>query len=208
MELACDMEPGAIRAKFGQDYIATERTFVMGIDLRFTARIAARFRNRCVLETCTGGGFTTVALARAAAHVITVEIDPVHQTQARQNLAIAGLQDRVTFVLADIMNERTWEGFPRVEAALLDPDWAVTGPDHVHRFIRSTTRPPADALLERTFRATPNVALILPPLLDIHELNELPDHERQRLYLDQSHELYCLYFGDLAVSSGETELHV
>jgi len=40
------MDSGAIRAKFGQDYVANERTFVMGIDQRFTARIAERFRNR------------------------------------------------------------------------------------------------------------------------------------------------------------------
>jgi hypothetical protein len=111
-------------------------------------------------------------------------------------------------VVADIMDEQTWDGLPRVDAAFLDPDWAVTGPDHVHRFVRSSTRPPADALLERTFRAIRNVALVLPPRLDIHELNTLPGHERQKLYLDQSHELYCLYFGDLAVSLDETELHV
>ena len=202
------MDSGAIRAKFGQDYIANERTFVMGIDQRFTAEIAERFRNRWVVETCTGGGFTTIALARVAAHVITVEIDPAHQAQARQNLATAGLLDRVTFVLADIMDEKTWDGLPRVDAAFLDPDWAVTGPDHVHRFVRSSTRPPADALLETTFRATRNLALVLPPSLDINELVTLPGHERQMLYMDQSHELYCLYFGDLAVSLCETELHV
>jgi len=178
----------------------------MGIDRRLTARIAERFQNRLVLETCTGGGFTTIALARTAAHVITVEIDPAIRPQARQNLATAGLLDRVTFMLADIMDDRTWDGLPRVDAALLDPDWAVTGLGHVHRFVRSSTRPPADALLERTFHATRNVALVLPPQLDIRELESLPDHERAKLYLDGSHELYCLYFGDLAVSLGETEL--
>jgi SAM-dependent methyltransferase len=200
------MVPGGIRAKFGQNYVVNERTFVMGIDQRLTARVADRFWNRLVLETCTGGGFTTIALARTAAHVITVEIDPAHEAQARQNLATAGLRDRVTFVLADIMDDRIWDGLPHVDAAFLDPDWAVTGPELVHRFVRSSTRPPADALLERTFRATRNVALVLPPQLDIRELNSLPGHERQKLYLDGSHELYCLYFGDLAVSLGETEL--
>ncbi len=34
------------------------------------------------------------------------------------------------------------------------------------------------------------------------------EDERQKLYLDGSHELYCLYFGELAVSFGETELRV
>ena len=202
------MDSAAIRSKFGQDYVADERTFMMGIDQRFTAKIAERFRNRQVLETCTGAGFTTIALARAAAHVITVEIDSAHQEQARQNLSTAGLLDRVTFVLADIMDEHTWDRLPPVDAAFLDPDWAVSGPDHVPRFARSSTRPPADTLLERTSRATPNLALVLPPTLDTEEFASLPDHECQRLYMDQSHELYCLYFGELAVSLGETEFRV
>jgi SAM-dependent methyltransferase len=202
------MEPEAIRAKFGDDYAADERTFVMGIDERFTREMAARFRNRRVLETCTGGGFTTIALARAAAAVITVEIDPAHQAQARQNLARAGLAERVRWVLGDVMDERTWDDLPEVDAAFLDPDWAVTGPGHVHRFLNSSTRPPADALLARCFRATGNVALVLPPTLDIAELKDLPGHERQKLFLGPSHELYCLYFGELARRRGETVFRV
>ena len=202
------MDSAAIRAKFGRDYIANERTYVMGIDQRFAAEIAERFRDRQVLETCTGGGFMMIALARVAAHVTTVEIDPGHQKQARQNLSIAGLQSRVTFVLGDIMDDQTWNRLPSVDAAFLDPDWAVTGPDHVHHFVRSSTKPPADALLERVFRATRNVALVLPPSLDITELNALPRHERQALHMDGCRELYCLYFGELALSWGETEFCV
>jgi SAM-dependent methyltransferase len=190
------------------DYVASERTFVMGIDRRFAAKYADRFRNRRILETCTGGGFTTIELARVATHVFTVEIDPAHQAQAIQNVAIAGLLEAVTFVLGDILLEHTWEALPGVDAAFLDPDWAVTGPDHVHCFRRSSTRPPADVLLDRVFRATRNVALILPPALDIHELDGLPAHEREKLYLDGHHELYCLYFGDLAACFRETEFRV
>jgi hypothetical protein len=202
------MDPDAIRAKFGDDYIADDRTFMMGIDQRLTKEIAKRFRDRWVLETCTGAGFTTIALARVAAHVITVEIDPTHQAQARQNLSTAGLLDNVTFVLGDVMNENTRRGSGPVDAAFLDPDWAVTGPEHVHRFLRSSTQPPADTLLEKSFLVTPNIALVLPPSIDIRELDNLPPHERQQLYLHGSHELYCLYFGDLTSIFNETVLQV
>lgn len=202
------MDSAAIRAKFGDDYVATEQTFVMGIDQRFTAEITRRFRNRHVLETCTGGGFTTVALARVAAHVCSVEIDPLHHVQARQNLASAGLLDCVTLINADVMADHTWERLPPVDAAFLDPDWAVTGPDHVHRFVCSSTRPPADALLNRVLRATPNITLVLPPSIPVDELTALPLHEMQWLYMNGGHELFCLYFGDLAATAGETEFRV
>jgi hypothetical protein len=106
------------------------------------------------------------------------------------------------------MLEETWKALPAIDAAFLDPDWAVTGPDHVHRFRHSSTRPPADALLQRAFHATANVALVLPPTLDVHELDGLPRNERQKLYMNGIHELYCLYFGDLATCFAETEFRV
>ncbi len=202
------MDPHAIRAKFGMEYVASERTFVMGIDRRFATKMAERFRGRRVLETCTGGGFTTIELARVAGHVFTVEINPAHQAQAKQNLATAGALDRVTFVLGDILLEGTWDALSGIDAAFLDPDWAVTGDDYVHRFRGSSTRPPADVLLDRVFRTTRNVALVLPPTLNMHELDGLPRNERQQLYMDGNRELYCLYFGDLATCCGETEFRV
>lgn len=202
------MDREAIRAKFGEDYLATKQTFKMGIDRRFTAEMARRFYGRRVLETCTGGGFTTIALARVAALVVTVEIEPAHHAQAKRNVTKAGLSDRVQFMLADVMDEETWNRLPPVNAAFLDPDWAEGGPAHVHRFVNSSTQPPADALLERTFSATPNVALVLPPTVNVCEFGTLPAHERQKLYMDGTHELYCLYFGELAISLGETEFRV
>jgi hypothetical protein len=57
------VDPRDIRAKFGDDYVATDDTFRLGIDTRFTKHFAARFIGRVVLETCTGAGFTTIALA-------------------------------------------------------------------------------------------------------------------------------------------------
>ena len=57
------MDAKAIRDKFGDDFIATDLTFKMGMHHRFTAHIAERFRGGKVLETCTGAGFTTIFLA-------------------------------------------------------------------------------------------------------------------------------------------------
>lgn len=45
-------------------------------------------------------------------------------------------------------------------------------------------------------------------MIDPSEPGGLPGHERQRLFLDGNHELFCLYFGDLAAVRGETEFHV
>lgn len=152
------MNPDEIRKKFGDDYTADTTTFIMGIDLRFTTHFAERFHHLNVLETCTGGGFTTLSLARAAAHVLTVEINAVHQAQAIRNIEKAGLGHKVSFIRGSILDPGIRSRLGRVDAAFIDPDWAVTGPGHVYRFARSNTKPPADTTLEQVFRITGNVA--------------------------------------------------
>ncbi len=200
------MEPSDIVAKFGDDYCADDMTYVMGIDQRLTAHFTERFRDIRVLETCTGAGFTTIALARAAKHVVTVEIDPKHQAQARENVNRAGYSDRVSFVTGDSLNDDTLSSCLPFDSAFLDPDWAVEGPDHTYRFRQSNTRPPADELLGKVLGMTPNVAIVLPPFIDLVELSGLPKHERQSLYLDGEHVLFCLYFGALMRVHGDSEL--
>ena len=200
------MEKIDIRNKFGDDFVATERTFRLGIDIRLTRRIAQRFRGRAILETCTGGGFTTIALAEVAARVVTIEIDAEHLAQARANVTRAGLEDKVTFVQGDALSDELLGSLQGIDAAFLDPDWAVTGLEHVCRFRQSNMRPPADVLLQKVLGMTEHVALILPPSIDLREIENLPPHELQTIYLEGSHALYCVYFGALAQTQGESEL--
>ena len=57
-------------------------------------------------------------------------------------------------------------------------------------------------------KITDNVASVLPPFIKEEEFEGLPNHEREKLYLDESHELFCLYFGDLTRSLSETEFRI
>ena len=62
--------------------------------------------------------------------------------------------------------------------------------------------------LKKMLKITDDVAIVLPPFVDAEEFEGLPKHELEKLYLGDSHELYCLYFGELKQSVGETEFHV
>lgn len=199
------MDPERIRHKLGGDFIVDDNLYLMGIDCHFAEKVAVRFRGKTVLETCTGGGFSTIALAREAKHVVTIDIDPYHHQAATGNIEAAGLTDKVTFIQGSALDETILPPGLGIDAAFLDPDWAVTGKDHVYRFKDSNTRPPADRLLERVLEITPNIVLILPPYIDRAELTGLPPHEFQKLYINDNLELYCLYFGDLMAVEGETE---
>lgn len=134
-----DLNPNTIRKKFGDDYIADERTFVMGIDQRITRHFAERFIGLNILETCTGAGFTTISLARTVKHVITVEIDESIQKKAISNIKKAGLSEKVSFLLGSILETDTIKKIPKVDAVFIDPDWAVTGPDHIYIDFKNPT---------------------------------------------------------------------
>lgn len=77
-----------------------------------------------MLETCTGGGFTTIALAKYALHVYSVEIDKSRSGDAAQNARIARLAEKITLINSDIFEVpiRSLEG--SIDAALIDPDWS------------------------------------------------------------------------------------
>jgi tRNA1(Val) A37 N6-methylase TrmN6 len=203
-----EIKPRAIREKFGDDYLADERAYTMGIDQRFTKHFAERFSGLNVLETCTGAGFTTLSLARTAKHVFTVEIDEEIQKKAIKNIEKARLSSNVTFVHGSILTTEVLEEVRAIDAVFVDPDWAVSGRDHEYRFQRSNTQPPADVVLENMLKITNNVAIVLPPFIRTEEFADLPDHERESLFMDRNHELFCLYFGDLKNVVGETEFPV
>ena len=159
------MDKEGIVAKFGADYMADDRSYRMGIDMRFANHIAERFKGKIVLETCSGGGFTTIALARNASHVFSVEIDTERQIEAKRNAAIAGVGKKITFIRADIFDVEI-ESLPRrIDAALIDPDWADTDSGHVYRFVDSTTQPPSDWILDHLADYTDNITLVQPPFI-------------------------------------------
>ena len=202
------MDKDMIFNKFGEYYFADDMTFLMGIDIRFADHLAFRMKDRIVLETCTGGGFTTIALANYANHVYTVEIDSLRIKDAERNAEIAGVEKKITFINNDILSKQVDKAIPDIDAAFLDPDWAVSGPDHEYRFRNSNTRPPSDLLLNLIFLKTKNVTLIQPPFVDPEEFKHLPPHECEKLYLNGQHELFCLHFGDLANIIGDSEYRV
>jgi SAM-dependent methyltransferase len=202
------MDKEKIVEKFGGDYIADEYSYIMGIDIRFTDHLANRFKNRKVLETCSGAGFTTISLAKYANHVYSVEIDTPRLEIAKINLKTAGLENEVTFFNGDITLTKMLDLLPPIDAAFIDPDWAVTGENHVYRFLNSNTKPPSDKLLNLIFKITSNITLIQPPFIDKKEFKKLPPHECESLYFNGQHELYSLHFGDLARFTGDSKFVV
>jgi trimethylguanosine synthase len=202
------MDRESIRAKFGADYEANDVTFRMGLDVRIANHIADRFAGRIVLETCTGGAFTSISLARRAAHVFSVEIDTEILKEAKRNAVIAGVAEKITFIRSDIFDVDIDLLPRRINAAFIDPDCTVTGKKQVEKFQDSPTRPPSDWILEHLSDYTENITLVQPGTIDVDEFSPLLPHELERLYVSGKLEFYCLHFGELARTIGESEFRL
>jgi 16S rRNA G966 N2-methylase RsmD len=136
----------------------------MGLDVRFANHFADRICDKTVLETCTGGGSTTIALARMAKHVYSVEIDGNRMLVAVRNANIAGIVKKITFINSDVFDVRIEGLAETIDAAFIDHDWADSSENR--RFTASTRRPLSDMILSHVVRFTKKMILIQPPYID------------------------------------------
>ncbi|MGD0729063.1 MAG: methyltransferase domain-containing protein [Candidatus Micrarchaeaceae archaeon] len=202
-----NMNKGNILKKFGREnYKLANDTYVMGIHQILGTHIAQRFADcDIILEACTGAGFMLIPLAQNVKKVITVEINSEHLKQAKNNIKIAGVNSKIRFILGNILEDKVMKKIPKIDAAFLDPDWAEAGKSKsAHATKLSSMQPPADILLNKTIKKTPNVALRLPKELNLRELRKVPPHELEKIYLDNDFKFYCAYFGKLARKIGRT----
>lgn len=199
------MDEHLIKEKFGNQYFANKDTYHMGIHHVLGDKIAQRFLGHQVcLDSCLGAGFMTLQLAKYIDKVISVDINPEHLSQAKENAKIANVFEKITFVEGDVLDVIDPLDF---DSAFLDPDWAKSGDDKENHVLElSHMVPPADILLEKVFQKTKNVCLRLPKSFDLKNLDYLPPHESESVYQDGKLKFYCVYFGDLIKQIGETEL--
>ncbi len=88
----------------------------------FICALAAGCHARALLEIGGSSGLSTIALAAAArqtgGRLVSIEVEPIRQDEARRRLRALGLSDRVEFVLADAAT--VLDRYEGLEFVLLD----------------------------------------------------------------------------------------
>ena len=108
---------------------------------------------RRVLEVGTLGGYSTIWLARALppdGHLTTLELDPAHAEVARENLAAAGLADRVEVLVGPALDTLATLTEP-IDFAFLDAD-KVNNPRYVEHALR-LSHPGTVIVIDNTVRS-------------------------------------------------------
>lgn len=193
--------------KFGRAYDVNQETFTMGVNHLFADHIASKFKGcKVVLDTCCGAGFIAIALANCVDKVITVDINPEHLAQAKNNANIAGVSDKIVFIHGDIISNKIISSISFFDGAFLDPDWARAGDDKtIHTSRLSEMQPPADVLLELIRSRIENIALRLPKEIDTGELEKYKNYKIERFLMNGKIKFFTIYFGKL-LESTKTDL--
>ncbi len=204
------MDRDSILKKFGQEFVVTDDTYIMGIHRLFGEKLGARFQGlHRVLDACSGAGFTALAIARVVDTVVAVDINPAHIQLARENVCIAGLESKVEFIEGDLTDDTLWDKIGDIDGAQLDPDWAPPGAHKkMHVSSLEEMSPPADVLLRCALSRTENISCRLPKTIELSELDSFPPHEIEKNYLNEKFCFYTVYFGKLIREIGITELRL
>lgn len=201
------MDKEKILKKFNKEYQVDRETFIMGIHYLLGDHIAQRFKGYdVVLDACCGAGFMSIALAKYVNQVIAVDVNQEYLEQAKNNTRIATVDSKIKFILGDILDKSILNKISKIDGAFLDPDWAMVGkPKEAHTSKLSNMQPPTDILFTEINKITQNIALRLPREINLSELEFLPPHELEKIYLDDDFKFYCAYFGKLLNKAGNTE---
>lgn len=88
-------------------------------------RILAKLGKVPVLEICSGVGGATIFLARYLPHIFAVDVNPERIRAARINAKTFGVENRITFIEGDALNEKILSEAKKngVQAVVSDVEW-------------------------------------------------------------------------------------
>jgi len=174
--------------------------------------IAERCRCNLILDACCGAGGNAIHFAQTCNHVIACEVSPERIMLAQANARIYRVDDRIEFLLGNVMDFMKSLPADSVDVVFLSPPWG--GPEYKHTSgfsladqvtlygpAQSTHHDGIDLFIEARRVARLGVAYYLPrtcSLASLHrELGVLPtEFERHHVWNTSSTFTVCCYFGD------------
>ncbi|XP_065666874.1 trimethylguanosine synthase [Hydra vulgaris] len=167
---------------------------------KIAEHIADRSKCDIVIDAFCGIGGNTIQFALKSNHVIAIDIDPVRLECARQNAAIYGVENRISFILGDFF---VLAPSLKADVVFLSPPWG--GPEYIKvKFfdIETMIKPVSGRVLYNVAsRITPNIIFFLPRNADLRQVSSLvaPGNqvEIEKNMLNSNVKTITAYFGNL-----------
>ena len=143
-----------------------ERLYSVGPE-EIADKNARKTNAKVVVDGFCGIGGNTIGYAKHADHVYAIEIDHDRIEMAKNNLAVYGLDQKVTFIEGDFFDEA-----PKLnaEAVFIAPPWG--GPDYASKevFTLDDFSPSGNDILDVAFACFEKVVLQIPVNFDVDSL--------------------------------------
>lgn len=159
---------------------------------KFSKPILENIEGEVVIDACCSVGGMTIPMAQMGKKVIAIEIDPKRLALARENAEIFGVQDRVTFVLGDVLEKITTQV---ADTIFFDGQWmgVVNQPDE--KFRLSDFRPNGNEFLSRCFKVAKSVVFRVPANFDFSDLDQFPyPYSKEETVVDGRVVAYTIYW--------------
>ncbi len=125
--------------------------------------------SQIVLDGFCGIGGNVIGFAAFARHVFAIEINHNRIEMAKNNVAVYGLSDKVTFIEGDFFEEASKI---KAEVVYIALPWG--GPDYSkkEKFLLNDFNPNGKKILDFSFRYFSKVIMQVPKNFDVNELNQ------------------------------------
>ncbi|MBD3310030.1 methyltransferase domain-containing protein [Candidatus Woesearchaeota archaeon] len=115
-----------MKGKFSKDVRADKDALHMScpevVGAYISVQLAQYIRFKRVAELCCAVGLLSVQLAKVMDKVYAVDLNSDRIRHARYNARLYGVEDRIEFIVGDVLDEDLLKSI-RADVAVLDPDW-------------------------------------------------------------------------------------
>ncbi len=161
----------------------------------------------CV-ELCSAIGMMSICVAQTVPKVIGIDIDERRVGDARKNAAEYNIEDRVSFVVGDVLDENLLQTI-KADVAILDPDWSAGTDKTEHVFDIETMQPNMRTMIQLTKKnITDNLVIRVPKHFDLMTLSDFGEYELESVYIDGKLKFKVVYFLLEAQRAMETEVYL
>lgn len=186
-------------SRFSEGILLDEESWFSVTPEAVAYRLATQCACEVILDAFCGAGGNAIQFAMTCGHVVAIDIDPLKIALARNNAAIYGVEDRITFLCGDFCDfararagdtEDTdrWQSWHRrkIDVVFLSPPWG--GVDYLNPALSSEQkdqeytdiyplsllRPVGGRELFRLARTIcDKIVFYLPRNVDLHEVDQL-----------------------------------
>ncbi|KAJ3019412.1 Trimethylguanosine synthase [Thoreauomyces humboldtii] len=188
-------------SKFDEGIMLDEESWYSVTPEKIAEHHATRMSCNFIIDGFCGAGGNAIQFAKTCKRVVAIDICPLKLRCARNNARLYGVEDRIEFVLGDVMQVI---GKYKADAVFLSPPWG--GPKYLGDPIYDIKKAlplDCDKLMTSVRAVTKNIGLYMPrnsnpqQLIDLAGPGNLCELEHE--YLSERFKAIVAYYGKLVV---------